>query len=117
MKFNLTKQQVYLLNNQLIDSLMFVVDEDFEFNKKEFIVDKKKYKIIDFQKVSFQELLKLLDPSTVYMNQPSCYNYSTLTGTTIRSRHKFIKYLDSYFDTTINFNTNKKNIFIIKLEK
>lgn len=116
---NLTSKQKELLSNNKIDTLLFyITNNDINFQNSFFILNNKKYNIIHFDIINFYDLLSYLNPSTVYMNKFNGYNYDRLIGDyiDIRSQHKFKNYIKDYLPNNYDFNSNKKDLLIIKLD-
>ena len=112
----LNEKQKELIKLEYISIFLFKYNE--EKIEKEIKLDNKIYKIVDFQIVTFQELLRLIDSSTVYMNKPSCYNLFELLGDErIRSKHKIKEYFSKYLLKDYDLNSNTKDILLIKIDK
>lgn len=112
----LNEKQKELIKLEYISIFVFKYNQ--EKIEKEIKLDNKIYKIIDFQIVTFHELLRLIDSSTVYMNKPSCYNIFELLGDEkIRSKHKIKEYFSKYLLKDYDLNSNTKDILLIKINK
>lgn len=122
----LTNKQKQLLMENKIDILLFyfpnvlfdLKDNDIDLNNYSFKIENKEYKVIHFDIVSFYDLLRYLDPSSVYMNRFNGYSYEKLIGENIniRSAHKFRNYIKDYLPENYDFNSNIKDLLIIKLD-
>lgn len=118
----LNEFQKTIINNKNIDILLFElknIQKDIIDNLKineNILIENKEYKVLHYEIISFYELLRYLDPATIYMNKVSCYNYEQLTGTNIRSSHKFKQFLNLYFNKDCNFDLNDKNLLIMKIK-
>lgn len=122
----LTNKQKELLIEDKIDTLLFyfpnvlfdLKDNDIDLNNYSFKIENKEYKVIHFDIVSFYDLLRYLDPSSVYMNRFNGYSYEKLIGENIniRSAHKFRNYIKDYLPENYDFNSNIKDLLIIKLD-
>lgn len=122
----LTNKQKQLLMENKIDILLFyfpnvlfdLKDNDIDLNNYSFKIENKEYKVIHFDIVSFYDLLRYLDPSSVYMNRFNGYSYERLIGENIniRSSHKFRNYIKDYLTENYDFNSNIKDLLIIKLD-
>lgn len=122
--FDLTNKHKELLNNSEIDTILFKLDKeannrfDFDLNDYIFKFNDNEYKVIFYDVVTFYELLRYLDPSTVYMNRFNGFSYEKLTGNSnFRSQHKFRLFLNDYFTEEYNWNSLKKDLLVVKLEK
>ena len=114
--YELNEKQKELIKLEYISIFVFKYNE--EKIEKKIKLDNKIYKIIDFQIVTFQELLRLIDSSTVYMNKPSCYNLFELLGDErIRNKHKIKEYFSKYLLKDYDLNSNTKDILLIKIDK
>ena len=103
---------------KLVYISIFVFKYNQEKIEKEIKLDNKIYKIIDFQIVTFHELLRLIDSSTVYMNKPSCYNiFELLDDEKIRNKHKIKEYFSKYLLKDYDLNSDTKDILLIKIDK
>ena len=112
----LNEKQKELIKLEYISIFVFKYNQ--EKIEKEIKIDNNIYKVIDFQIVTFQELLRLIDSSTVYMNKPSCYNIFELLGDEkIRNRHKIKEYFSKYLLKDYDLNSNTKDILLIKIDK
>lgn len=114
----LTNVQKELLLENKIDTLLFYFDknEAIDLKNYSFELNNKIYKVVHFDVVNFGELLRYLDPSSVYMNRFNGYRYETLTGGyEIRSAHKFRNFLKDFLPENYDFNNLKKDLLIIKL--
>lgn len=122
----LTDKQKQLLIENKIDTLLFyfpnllfdLKDNDIDLNNYSFKIENKEYKVINFDIVSFYDLLRYLDPSSVYMNRFNGYSYERLIGESIniRSSHKFRTYIKDYLPENYDFNSNIKDLLLIKLD-
>ncbi len=115
----LTNKQKELLIEDKIDTLLFYINNnDINLNNYSFKIENKEYKVIHFDIVSFYDLLRYLDPSSVYMNRFNGYSYERLIGENIniRSAHKFRNYIKDYLPENYDFNSNIKDLLIIKLD-
>ena len=113
----LTNKQKELLIEDKIDTLLFYINNnDINLNNYSFKIENKEYKVIHFDIVSFYDLLRYLDPSSVYMNRFNGYSYERLIGENIniRSAHKFRNYIKDYLPENYDFNSNIKDLLIIK---
>ena len=114
--YELNEKQKELIKLEYISIFVFKYNQ--EKIEKEIKLDNKIYKIIDFQIVTFHELLRLIDSSTVYMNKPSCYNLFELLGDEkIKSKHKIKEYFSKYLLKDYDLNSNTKDILLIKIDK
>ena len=119
----LNKYQKNLLNtNENIDILLFELKDisqniinNLKLNES-VLIENKNYELLHYEVITFYELLSYLNPSTVYMNKVSCYNYYQLTGKEIKSTHKFKIFLNLYFDKECDFDFNEKNLLIMKIK-
>lgn len=118
-KKQLTIKQKELLKENKIDILLFYFPNViFDLNNYSFVFENKEYKVIHFDIISFYDLLRYLDPSSVYMNRFNGYSYEKLIGENIniRSAHKFRNYIKDYLPSNYDFNSNLKDLLIIKLD-